>query len=131
MPECPLNDPPTDTRLTPSSSTNVRATGPRGGRRSRSAQLFKSPRVERDRHRSNGNVQQERGTGRFTTYESVRRQREEPALIESELADAERDGTTAVVISHHAPTPRSIAPKFGESTLNPAFASNLEPVIAR
>ena len=78
-----------------------------------------------------GRIQHERGTGRFTTYESVRRHREERAFIEAELADAERDGTTAVVISHHAPTPRSIAPKFCGSTLNPAFASNLEPVIAR
>ena len=36
-----------------------------------------------------------------------------------------------MVITHHAPTPRSIAPGFHGSTLNPAFASNLEPLIAR
>ena len=78
-----------------------------------------------------GWIQHNRGTGRFTTYESVRRHREERAFIEAELADAERDGTTAVVITHHAPTPRSIAPKFHGSALNPAFASNLEPVVAR
>ena len=78
-----------------------------------------------------GWIQHERGTGRFTTYESVRRHREERDFIEAELADAERDGKTAVVITHHAPTPRSIAPRFHGSALNPAFASNLEPLIAR
>ena len=78
-----------------------------------------------------GWIQHERGTGRFTTYESARRHAEERAFIEAELAHAERDGTTAVVITHHAPTPRSIAPRFHGSALNPAFASNLEQLIAR
>ena len=78
-----------------------------------------------------GWIQHERGTGRFTTYESARRHREERAFIEAELADAERDSRTAVVITHHAPTPRSIAPRFRGSALNPAFASNLEGVIER
>ena len=78
-----------------------------------------------------GWIRHERGTGRFTTYESARRHAEERAFIEDELADAERDGATAVVITHHAPTPRSIAPRFRGSALNPAFASNLERLIAR
>ena len=34
-------------------------------------------------------------------------------------------------ITHHAPTPRSIAARFHGSALNPAFASNLERLIAR
>ena len=68
---------------------------------------------------------------RFTTYESVRRHREERAFIEAELADAERDGITAVVVTRYAPTARSMSPQFHGSTLNPAFASNLEPLIAR
>jgi len=38
------------------------------------------------------------------------------------------DGPT-VVITHHAPSPRSIAGKFRGNPLNPAFASNLEPII--
>jgi Icc-related predicted phosphoesterase len=38
------------------------------------------------------------------------------------------DGPT-VVVTHHAPSPRSIAPKFADSELNPAFTSNLEPLI--
>ena len=46
-------------------------------------------------------------------------------------AGPERDDTTAVVITHHSPTPRSIAPRFRGSVLNPAFASNLEPLIVR
>jgi DNA repair exonuclease SbcCD nuclease subunit len=38
------------------------------------------------------------------------------------------DGIT-VVVTHHAPSPRSIAPKFQGNPLNPAFASNLEVMI--
>jgi len=38
------------------------------------------------------------------------------------------DGTT-VVVTHHAPSPRSVAPQFRNDPLNPAFASNLEPLI--
>ena len=34
-------------------------------------------------------------------------------------------------ITHHSPTPRSIALRFRGSVLNPAFASDLEPLIAR
>ena len=56
---------------------------------------------------------------------------EECAFIEDEFAGAARDGTTAVVITHHAPTPRSIAPRFHGNALNPAFASNLERLIVR
>ena len=78
-----------------------------------------------------GWIRHEQGTGRFTTYESAWRHAEGRAFIEAELADAERDGTTAVVITHHAPTPRSIAPRFSGSALNPEFASNLERLIAR
>ena len=40
------------------------------------------------------------------------------------------DGAT-IVITHHAPSPRSIAAKFRGNSLNPAFASNLEPMIER
>ena len=78
-----------------------------------------------------GKIRHEAGTGRFTTYEAARRHAEERAFIEAELADAQRDGTTAVVITHHAPTPRSIAPRFHRHALNPAFASNLEWLIGR
>ena len=36
-----------------------------------------------------------------------------------------------MVIIHHESTARSIAPQFRDSSLNPAFASNLGPLIAR
>ena len=39
------------------------------------------------------------------------------------------DGTT-VVVTHHAPSPRSIAPRFKDDPLNPAFASNLDALIS-
>lgn len=35
-----------------------------------------------------------------------------------------------VIVTHHAPSPQSIPPRFAGSRLNPAFASNLEPLIA-
>jgi hypothetical protein len=38
------------------------------------------------------------------------------------------DGVT-VVVTHHAPSPRSIAPRFDGDRLNPAFASDLEELI--
>jgi Icc-related predicted phosphoesterase len=38
------------------------------------------------------------------------------------------DGPT-VVITHHAPSPRSIAPAFRDDPLNPAFVSDLEAII--
>jgi predicted phosphodiesterase len=34
-----------------------------------------------------------------------------------------------VVITHHAPSEKSVSPKFIGSLLNPAFASNLEPLV--
>jgi calcineurin-like phosphoesterase family protein len=36
-----------------------------------------------------------------------------------------------VVITHHAPHPGSIAPKFATHPLNPAFVSNLEHLMGR
>jgi hypothetical protein len=38
------------------------------------------------------------------------------------------DGPT-VVISHHAPSPRSIHPRFAESIVNPSFVSNAEHLL--
>jgi len=38
------------------------------------------------------------------------------------------DGAT-IVVTHHAPSPRSIPPKFQHDPLNPAFASDLEDLI--
>lgn len=38
-------------------------------------------------------------------------------------------GRNTVVVTHHAPSPKSIPSKFHNDALNPAFASNLEPFI--
>ena len=59
-----------------------------------------------------GYIRQRAGTGRFTTLEAARRNSQGRAFIKHELAAARESGTTAVVITHHAPTPRSIAPRF-------------------
>ena len=69
--------------------------------------------------------------GLFTTHEASRRHAEERAFIENELAAAERAGTAAVVITHHAPSIRSIGAKYARDPTNPAFASDLTKVIAR
>ena len=73
----------------------------------------------------------QRGRTRFTTHESARRHAAERAFIEGELASARRVGQTAVVITHHAPTPRSIAPHFERHPCNPGFASDLDDLIER
>ena len=67
----------------------------------------------------------------FTTAESVRRHHEERRFIERELERAEQARETAVVVTHHAPSPRSIHSSFEGDALNPAFASDLERVIGR
>ena len=79
----------------------------------------------------NGAIRQREGTRRFTTFESVRRHEAERAFIERELTAATETGTTAVVITHHAPTPRSVGPRFEGDPCNAAFASDLEGVIAQ
>jgi predicted phosphohydrolase len=42
----------------------------------------------------------------------------------------EARGRKVVVVTHHAPSPQSIPAQFSSDPLNPAFASNLEPLIA-
>jgi predicted phosphodiesterase len=36
-----------------------------------------------------------------------------------------------VVVTHHAPSARSVEPKYADSVLNPAFVSNLDALVAR
>ena len=67
----------------------------------------------------------------FTTWESVERHRSDRAFIERELARAHRASETAVVVTHHAPSPRCVRPWFRDHPFNPAFASNLDPLIER
>ena len=68
---------------------------------------------------------------RFATGESVRRHRAHPSYLEHELERARRAGDRAVVVTHHAPSARSIRPWFEGDPLNPAFASNLDRLIER
>jgi len=44
---------------------------------------------------------------------------------------AERHPGPTVVITHHAPSPRSIHPRFADSLLNACFVSNLEQLLDR
>ena len=71
------------------------------------------------------------GAALFTPVESERRHAADRAFIERELEAAADAHQTAVVITHHAPTPRSIRPWFQGNALNPGFASDMEAVIAR
>ena len=68
---------------------------------------------------------------RFSTGESVRRHRADRSYIQRELERASRAGERAVVVTHHAPSARSIRPWFKGDRLNPAFASNLDRLIDR
>ena len=78
-----------------------------------------------------GQIRSHGGTRDFTTHESARRHSDERAFIERELASAREEATTTVVITHHAPTPRSVPPRFAGDPCNGAFASDLERVIER
>lgn len=67
----------------------------------------------------------------FSPQESVRRHDADRDFIEQELRSAADEGLTPVVITHHAPTPRSIRPWYQDNALNPAFASPLDALIAK
>lgn len=69
--------------------------------------------------------------GLLTTHETARRHAEDRAFIEAELSKARDAGLAAVVITHHAPSPRCVRPWFASSPLNAGFASDLEETIAR
>lgn len=66
----------------------------------------------------------------FTPAGSVRRHEADRDFIERELRNAADERLAAVVVTHHAPTPRSIRPWFHGNALNPAFASRLDGLIA-
>ena len=68
---------------------------------------------------------------RFTTFESARRHQQDRRFIEAELVRTSKSKNTTVVITHHAPTARSINAQFKGHHLNGAFASNLEDIIER
>ena len=78
-----------------------------------------------------GEIRSGGGTRNFTTHESAERHRAERAFIERALESARETATTTVVITHHAPTPRSVAARFRDDPCNGGFASDLERVIER
>jgi Icc-related predicted phosphoesterase len=61
--------------------------------------------------------------------DTVRLHRASVAFLHKELSRP-FDGAT-VIVTHHAPSPRSIASRFCGDPLNSAFASNLDPLISR
>ena len=67
----------------------------------------------------------------FSTWEAAHRHAADRAFIEAELAQAAEAGLEAVVITHHAPSPRSIHPRSARDPLMPGYASDLEDVIER
>ncbi|MCY4600815.1 MAG: metallophosphoesterase family protein [Acidobacteria bacterium] len=75
-----------------------------------------------------GAIRTDGGEAVFTAAASASRHSRERAFIEDALFAA--PGPT-VVVTHHAPTPRSIHPRYRTSALNGAFVSDLETVIAR
>lgn len=63
----------------------------------------------------------------FRPSDAAQLHRETRAFIEAELSRP-FDGPT-VVVTHHAPHPRSISPEFTGSSINPAFVSDLTGTI--
>lgn len=73
------------------------------------------------------NERKEGETGFITIQELIQRHRESRAFIEAELAKT-FDGKT-MVLTHHAPSPRSINPQYQGYVSNAGFASDLSSVI--
>ena len=69
------------------------------------------------------------GERRFTTDDWLELHRAHRAWLEAQLA-APFAGPT-VVVTHFLPHPGSIAPRFATHPLNPAFASDLQTLLAR
>jgi predicted phosphodiesterase len=63
----------------------------------------------------------------LTPSDMARLHRTSLEFLREEL-DRSFPGTT-VVVTHHAPSPSSVAPRFAGSLLNPAFTSNLDELI--
>ena len=52
------------------------------------------------------------------------------AWLQEELEAANLNGNKTIVITHHAPSDRSIPPKYREDILSTAYASHLDDVVA-
>lgn len=66
---------------------------------------------------------------RFEPLEALRLHQASRSFLEEALAKAE--GKTTVVVTHHAPSPRSVTDEFVNSRLSPAFVSDLEDLILK
>jgi predicted phosphohydrolase len=66
---------------------------------------------------------------RFRPEEALALHRASRAFLEQTLATS-FDGAT-VVVTHHAPHPESLDPKYGWNSLNPAYASDLSGLIMK
>ena len=64
----------------------------------------------------------------FMPDDSARLFRAQAAWLDRKLSEP-HDGPT-VVVTHHAPSPRSIHPRFAGSPLNACFVSDAEPLLA-
>lgn len=65
---------------------------------------------------------------RFRPVDARRLHGQSRRWLEQELAKA--DHKPCVVVTHHAPSRRSVGPVFAHDPLNPAFASDLEALVA-
>lgn len=84
---------------------------------------------ERARRSMNDFVRIRQGDHKFRPEDSVVLHEASRAWLVRQLEHA-FDGPT-VVITHHLPALKSIAPRYANDALNPAFASQLEDVIER
>ncbi len=66
------------------------------------------------------------GDSTFTPEQSVARHERHVAWLEARLAERHRGPT--VVVTHHAPSPLSVHPRYAGSPLNAAFVSDLSRV---
>ena len=67
------------------------------------------------------------GYRRLHPNDTIRRHEQSRAWLTSSLATP-FEGKT-VVVTHHAPSPRSIEPKFSSDPMSPAYASDLESLM--
>lgn len=67
------------------------------------------------------------GAGPFQPRDAQRLHQRSRRWLEAQLAEPFHGPT--VVITHHAPSPRSIHPRFDGSPINPCFVSNLDALM--
>lgn len=69
------------------------------------------------------------GSGAGVTPEYIRQMHRKSVRKLVSLLEAEDKGTRKIVATHHAPSLRSVPPRYLHSPLNSAYYSNLEPVM--